>query len=699
MQRLHPSRFHAWLICALFLLLSACGNLDGTRRRAQADRYLPPPVLAQRPRPANDPAEVTRALSASVHAKLDCADCHAPGGSGPGAGKLGAAQCNTCHAEEVAAYQKSVHGRAAVKGQGAARCQDCHGDHDIRSATDPRSLVYAQRLPLTCGRCHQNPAVAKKLGIRNPTAAQNYLESIHGRMLVAHGLLVAPSCVDCHGKSHAIYEKENELSTVSPARVATTCGRCHGGPKERYLTSVHGIELEKGNPKAPTCPTCHSAHSIVEAGDGFRLASDRICGKCHEDRLARYRETYHGRASDLGDAAVAACYDCHGQHAIIPSTNPRSTLSAANKLQTCRECHAGAPPRFAEFLPHANHTDRVNYPRLYWAFAGMTGLLIGTFAFFGVHTLLWLSRSLIEKLRDPEGFRETKRRARTEKGARLFRRFGPVDRFCHMLIIVSFLLLVATGMPLKFHSTAWARAFFDLIGGANVAGSLHRFAAILTGLYFVIHLSSIVTRVRQNRARYSDVQGRFRLKKFLAFVFGPDSPVPRWQDAKDIGAQFKWYFGRGPRPKFERFTYWEKFDYMAVFWGITVIGMSGLVMWFPLIATRVMPGWGINIAQIIHSDEALLAAGFIFTIHFFNGHFRPEKFPFDPVMFSGRVTEAELRHEHAAQYERLESEGRLSELEIADEWPQWKWLFNAFGAVALAIGVVLIVMIFWGMLH
>jgi cytochrome b subunit of formate dehydrogenase len=329
----------------------------------------------------------------------------------------------------------------------------------------------------------------------------------------------------------------------------------------------------------------------------------------------------------------------------------------------------------------------------------MTGLLLGTFGFFGIHTLLWLVRSFVQRARDPEGFRETKRRGRNQKGVRLFQRFGPVDRFCHMLIIVSFLLLVATGMPLKFHSSAWARAFFDVIGGPNVAAALHRFGAIMTGTYFLIHLISVVTRVRRSRGAYTDSEGRFRLKLFVGFVLGPDSPVPRWQDAKDLAAQFKWFFGRGPRPKFDRFTYWEKFDYMAVFWGVTVIGLSGLVMWFPLVATRVLPGWGINIAHLIHSDEALLAAGFIFTIHFFNGHFRPEKFPLDSVMFSGRVSEAELKHEHPAQYERLEAEGRLSELEVRDEWPQWKWLFNTFGALALATGVVLIIAIFWGMLH
>ena len=95
----------------------------------------------------------------------------------------------------------------------------------------------------------------------------------------------------------------------------------------------------------------------------------------------------------------------------------------------------------------------------------------------------------------------------------------------------------------------------------------------------------------------------------------------------------KWFVGKGPRPNYGRWTYWEKFDYLAVFWGVAIIGFSGLVLWFPVFFTKFFPGWVINVSQIIHSDEALLAVGFIFTVHFFNTHFRPEAFPMDTVIF------------------------------------------------------------------
>ena len=136
---------------------------------------------------------------------------------------------------------------------------------------------------------------------------------------------------------------------------------------------------------------------------------------------------------------------------------------------------------------------------------------------------------------------------------------------------------------------------------------------------------------------------------------------------------------------------------MAVFWGVTVIGISGLMMWFPLTVTRLLPGWSINIAHIIHSDEALLAAGFIFTVHFFNSHFRPEKFPLDTVMFSGHITEAELRHERPKLYARMQSAAQLDELDIRSDWSGWKPIFGPIGMLFLATGIVLALAIFWAM--
>ena len=131
--------------------------------------------------------------------------------------------------------------------------------------------------------------------------------------------------------------------------------------------------------------------------------------------------------------------------------------------------------------------------------------------------------------------------------------------------------------------------------------------------------------------------------RLQTMLWGPDSMVPQPQDAIDIYRHFKWFLGSGPRPQFDRWTYWEKFDYWAVFWGMFIIGGSGLLLWFPVFFAQFLPGWMFNIATLVHGEEALLAVGFIFTIHFFNGHLRPEKFPMDTVIFTGRISEDELQ--------------------------------------------------------
>jgi cytochrome b subunit of formate dehydrogenase len=160
----------------------------------------------------------------------------------------------------------------------------------------------------------------------------------------------------------------------------------------------------------------------------------------------------------------------------------------------------------------------------------------------------------------------------------------------------------------------------------------------------------------------------------------------------------RWFAGRAPRPKYGRWTYWEKFDYFAVFWGVAVIGTTGLCLWFPEFFTRFMPGWSINVATIIHSDEALLATGFIFTIHFFNTHFRPEKFPMDTVVFTGRMPVEELEHDKPRLYEQLVAAGTLAQHLDDAPSPNFVRVARVFGYTALVIGFTLVILISYAML-
>jgi cytochrome b subunit of formate dehydrogenase len=275
---------------------------------------------------------------------------------------------------------------------------------------------------------------------------------------------------------------------------------------------------------------------------------------------------------------------------------------------------------------------------------------------------------------------------RAERNVELqYVRFSRLNRALHAIMIISFLSLALTGMTLKFSYTGWAHVLSRGLGGFEMAGFVHRVAAVFMIGIFIVH---IVDLFRRKRHEY----GTWR-----ALLTGPDSMLPSKQDLHDFIGNVKWFIGRGPRPRYGRWTYWEKFDYFAVFWGIFVIGSTGLTLWFPEFFTRFIPGWFINVATIIHSDEALLAVGFIFTVHFFNTHLRPEKFPMDIVVFTGRMTLEDLKEDKPAEYDQLVQNGTL-EQNLAEAYPPIVIrTIRTFGWVALGIGFSIVIWIIYAM--
>jgi cytochrome b subunit of formate dehydrogenase len=269
---------------------------------------------------------------------------------------------------------------------------------------------------------------------------------------------------------------------------------------------------------------------------------------------------------------------------------------------------------------------------------------------------------------------------------REFVRFNRLHRTLHACMVVSFLSLSVTGLSLKFSYTAWASTLSHLLGGFQTAGFIHRCAAVVMFGTFITHLVDIYKL--KNREYQS----------WRALIFGPDSMVPNGKDLREFIATMKWFVGLGPRPRYGRWTYWEKFDYFAVFWGVFIIGSTGLTLWFPVLFTRIIPGSFINVATIIHSDEALLATGFIFTVHFFNTHLRPEKFPMDTTVFTGHMAIAELKRDKPLEYETLVKSGRLEE-HLAEPHPAIVVkAIRAFAWMALSVGFSVVVWIIYAML-
>ncbi|MBW2308848.1 MAG: hypothetical protein JRG73_18145 [Deltaproteobacteria bacterium] len=259
-----------------------------------------------------------------------------------------------------------------------------------------------------------------------------------------------------------------------------------------------------------------------------------------------------------------------------------------------------------------------------------------------------------------------------------FVRFSRMNRIMHTVVMISFLGLVLTGLPLKFSEKELVARIAQYLPVRGF-GLIHRVCALVTFGYFFTHLGHLFWRIVTGRGR-----GMF---------WGPDSMVPQPRDLINIYEQFRWYFFKGPKPKFGRWTYWEKFDYWAVFWGVTVIGLSGLVLWFPSFFARWFPGWIFNLAAIIHSEEALLAMGFIFTIHFFNTHLRPNKFPIDLVIFSGKMSEEYFREEHPLEYEKVMRSGDVERHLAPEPTPDILSIYKFIGysAFLLGIGTVLLI--------
>ena len=333
----------------------------------------------------------------SKHGSLGCSDCHKDIKEYPHPEKPAAVQCETCHADQASGIAGSVHAKAS-----AHPCTSCHGDaHKIFPKTDPRSQVYPLNIPRTCGGCHANEALAKTYGIQN--VFSTYMDSIHGYAVSKEGLLVAANCMSCHG-SHSILSHKDPKSTTSREKVPATCGACHGGVEEQYKAGVHGHAMLAGNRKAPVCTDCHSAHAILHPTEAdFRMQSTPICGSCHQEKLATYRDTFHSQLGLLGGyVETARCSDCHGAHGILAASDPNSPIAKANLVKTCGRCHKDANLRFVQYQPHANPHNRKLNPPLYYTRLFMDLLLWSVLSFFTLHTILWFIRSKIELRKQAE---------------------------------------------------------------------------------------------------------------------------------------------------------------------------------------------------------------------------------------------------------------------------------------------------------
>jgi cytochrome b subunit of formate dehydrogenase len=620
----------------------------------------------------------------------------APLSAEPDDPKLANKRCLMCHGrdgfsrEGADGQPRDLHVDAERFAESVHGARDCVGCHtDIIKVPHRKGVQRG----VGCVQCHlnewekvqtgENGAESEKLA-NVVEHIETYMKSMHARPRLDDQSRTNATCHDCHG-GHYVKPVDREARSANFMEMPQVCGKCHADELEAYKESVHGKEVAAGNLKAAVCSDCHSRHGVGPAsGESARLEITENCGNCHEAQFETYAATYHGKVTQLGYGQTAKCYDCHGSHQILRLDNPDSKMHAGNRLENCRTCHEGAQAGFITFYPHGTASDRDKYPEMWFAQTFMIGLLLGTFAFFWLHSALWFYREWKDR-------KEGKNRPHVNiaalglpEGKTHFRRFSRWWRLAHLVGALSIMTLTLTGVAVLFADSSWAPSLMRTLGGPETAGYIHRVGAIGFISVFFIHLVYFAIRIGRNWRDFD--------------WFGPNSLVPSLTDLQDAVAMFRWFFGLAPRPQLDRFTYWEKFDYWAPFWGMTIIGLSGLVMWFPGPASSFLPGWAFNVAQIVHGEEAFLAAVFLFTVHFFNNHFRPDKFPQDTTMFTGRVPLEIYMHEHRREYERLKASGELDKYLVSAPTEQQAKSASLLGASLITFGLFLLTLVITGFL-
>jgi cytochrome b subunit of formate dehydrogenase len=243
-------------------------------------------------------------------------------------------------------------------------------------------------------------------------------------------------------------------------------------------------------------------------------------------------------------------------------------------------------------------------------------------------------RTAAERREEERRRREEKRRERLHEEGEMYERFNWNFRFQHIVMFTSVIILIVTGMPIKFPEFVLSRYLVNLWGGIHNSTLVHRIGAVML-IYFMVHhlLYTVLSR-----------RGRRDLVLLI--------PTPK--DARDAVQNVRHFLGKNAeKPRFGRFSYIEKFDYWAVYWGCVIMIGSGLFLWGESIVLKYFPKYVLDVAHEMHSDEALLATLAIVIWHFYNVHFNPDRFPGTLMWWHGQISEHEMKEEHPLEYEEI----------------------------------------------
>lgn len=590
----------------------------------------------------NDTTEISlyvdeSAFDNSIHVDFECIMCHEISvDDHPDEGSVGEMLCADCHDDAQEEYTGSIHGVSHMAGvEMAATCADCHGKHDIRPSDDPESKTYHANLAQTCGSCHSKPEINQLLGSRNIDRIKLYENSVHGMLIKEDPESQAAACSDCHGY-HDIQPAIKPDAPLNTLNIPETCGKCHEEAKDNYLQSIHWNSFEMGHAESPVCTDCHGEHQIIrqtgenEYGNGA-LESTRICAGCHSsktmmtrfgldhERIDTYMKSYHGLAVLKGSPEAATCTSCHEVHAIRGKRDSLSSVHESNLVETCGKCHDNVSPSFAQIDVHPKDQKGRN-PVAYFFRIMYTWMIILVIGGMFLHNLIIILHHIREKKKQ-------------KKYSVTYQRFQPFEVYQHGLMFLSFSILVITGFALKFPDAGWVKFLLYLGMDETVRSLVHRIAAVVM---IGISLVQLVYFIGTKKGR----------EDFKALIPVRDDLIHIWQN-------LLFYLGLSKtKPQYGRYDYGEKAEYLALIWGVIVMGSSGFVLWFPEFFISFMPSWAFETAEVIHYYEAWLATLAILIWHWFFVIYHPEQYPMNTTWMDGKITEDDLKHHHPLEYEK-----------------------------------------------
>ena len=565
-----------------------------------------------------------------------CVDCHKDVKSLAHETTPARVTCAECHADAMDLYKNSVHSKASRTGKiPAANCEDCHGGaHEIVAGSDAKSPVNHANIPYTCGRCHGQKFLMEANG-ETTQPFLSYQESVHGRA-VENGSAKAAVCTDCHG-AHDILPATAAKSPIYKFNVPTTCGKCHAEISNTFMQSIHGQAIARGNQLAPVCTDCHGIHSIKAPANPNSPVAERnlsrdTCAPCHEGvklsqefgipggRVSSYFDSYHGLAAEGGSVVAANCSSCHGVHDILPSTDPRSTINAAHLDATCGQCHKGVTAKFTQTKVHAvdgtKDVGTVIVRWVRWIYIVLILAVIG--AMFLHNFIIWRSKAI----------------ARRRMMNPMMTRMTVNQRWQHLILLVSFIILVITGFALKFPDSWFAQVFGM---GEHFRSIIHRIAGcvlIADGIYHCFYLAAW----KEGRRLLRDI-------------------APRPKDAFDAIGTMRYYLGlRKEKPNYGRFTYGEKAEYWALVWGTALMGVTGIMLWAKVWVGNLLARWWVDIATAVHFYEAILATLAIVVWHFYQVFFDPDVYPMNWAWWDGKMPVEHYKHEHELDAESIDDQ-------------------------------------------